>query len=71
MIIPFIAFWVLLIVCYDELGPKGALGFIALWAALLAGFYFTRISPLWFVAIQSLIDIGLILMVFGGDLKIR
>ena len=39
--------------------------------ALLAGFMLSGLSPYYFVAAQSLLDIVLILLVFGGDITIR
>ena len=71
MLLPFIAFWVLLFFSFDELGFKGVAIAVLIWLALLVGFALAGISAHWFVAAQAILDIGLILIVFGGDIKIR
>ena len=71
MAIPFIMFWVLIYLGRDDLGLKGVLSCIAIWAVLLAGFMMLDVSPYIFVVVQSLIDIVLILKLFGGDITIR
>ena len=71
MLIPFAAFWVLVIMGRGELGFKGVVFSIALWVGLLLGFTTLTVSPYWFVASQALIDAILIIVVFGGDIRIR
>ena len=71
MLIPFVAFWVLIFFGWDDLGLKGVLFCIALWGVLLLGFTMTGLSPSVFVAAQALIDVVLILVIFGGDIRIR
>jgi hypothetical protein len=70
MIVAFIAFWVLLFLGREELGFKGIILAIAVWAGLLAGTLWGGV-PLLFASAQAIIDIGLVLVVFGGDIKIR
>ncbi len=67
----FLLFWVLLFVARQELQIKGIAICIAIWLGLLIGFIVSRTSPAIFAAAQSLLDIGLILYVFGGDIQIR
>jgi len=71
MIIPFILFWILIFLAREELGLKGSLICIAIWAVFLICFIVIGISPYIFIALQSLFDIILLLMFFGGDIRIR
>ena len=71
MAIPFIVFWLLVFLGRGELGIKGALLAVAVWGALLAGFVATELPPYLFVAVQSALDVALILIIFGGDIRIR
>jgi hypothetical protein len=71
MLVPFLVFWVTLFLARQELGIKGVLIAIVVWAALFACFYFSRIPPVYFAAAQTLLDIILIIMIFGGDITIR
>jgi len=71
MLIPFILFWVLIFLGREELGIKGGLIAVAIWAGLLIGFFALCISPYLFVSAQAIVDVVLILIIFGGDIKIR
>ena len=71
MLLPFIAFWVLIILGRSELGFKGAIFCIALWITLLIGFMKLDYPEYWFVAAQAVIDAILIIVIFGGDIRIR
>ena len=71
MLIPFIAFWVLVFMGRSELGLKGFLFFVILWIGLLLGFATLNLPPYWFVAAQALLDAILIIVIFGGDIQIR
>jgi hypothetical protein len=73
MLIPFVLFWVLIFFGRDELGLRGILIATAIWAVLLIAFFLfaLRISPYFFVVPIALMDIVLILVIFGGDIKIR
>jgi hypothetical protein len=71
MWLPFIAFWVLVFTGRSELGFKGASFCIAIWVVLLLGFVKLSLPPYWFVAAQALIDAILIIVIFGGDIRIR
>jgi hypothetical protein len=71
MLIPFVLFWVLIFLGRDELGLKGVLIAVGVWAALLVGFALFRASPYLFVAAQALLDVILLLVIFGGDIRIR
>jgi hypothetical protein len=69
-ILPFVVFWILLFLGRDELGLKAVCICIAVWMILLICFMMLGISPYIFIALQSLFDIVLLIMVFGGDIKI-
>jgi hypothetical protein len=76
MLIPFVLFWLLIFLGREELGLRRGLIAVAIWAVLLIGFlalaFLERpISPFFFVVPIALMDIVLILMIFGGDIKIR
>jgi len=71
MIVPFLLFWILIFIGRDELGLKGAAISIAIWLALLLGCSLTGLSPYIFVAMQALIDIVLLIIIFGKDIRIR
>ena len=68
--VPFIAFWILLLLGRDELGQKEVCIYIAVWMVLLIGFMALGISPYIFITLQSLFDIVLLIIIFGGDIKI-
>lgn len=70
MIAAFVAFWVLLFLGREELGLKGIAIAIALWLAVVAGFYWAD-SPGLFMAAQAIMDVVLVFIVFGGDVRIR
>ena len=69
--LPFIVLWVLLFLGRSQLGRKGVLVSIAIWVGLLLGFKVLNISPYLFVGAQSLVDVILILVLFGADIRIR
>lgn len=71
MAVPFLMFWVILFIGREELGFRGVAFCVLLWAALLAACVFLGMSPYTFVALQSLFDIILILVIFGHDIQIR
>jgi hypothetical protein len=71
MIIPFILFWVLIVTGRSELGFKGITFCVMLWIGLLLGFMKLSLPSYWFVGAQSLIDAILIIVIFGGDIRIR
>ncbi len=71
MLLPFLVFWVLIFLGRDELGLKGAVISIAIWLTLVLACALTGISSYIFVAIQALIDVVLLITIFGGDIRIR
>jgi hypothetical protein len=73
VILPFLVFWVLIIwSLYDgDLYPSQAAWFIGIWVICLVGLLVFDLQPILFVVPTVLLDIVLIVKVFGGDLKIR
>ena len=69
--IPFVVFWLLVFLGRGELGLKGGFLAVAIWGALLAGLVATNLPPYLFVAAQVVLDVVLILLVFGRDVRIR
>ena len=70
MAIPFLVFWIILIISRQELGCRNVMLCIVLWILLFAGFMFLEIS-VYFVVAQVICDAILILILFGGDIRIR
>ena len=68
---PFYIFWLLLCLCRGELGWKGIAVCVAIWVALLAGCLQPGWPPYLFVAAQAILDAVLILILLGGDIRIR
>ena len=74
--LPFFIFWVLLLLCREELGWRWSLICIGIWALLLAGtivlgeLIAPKAGSYLFVAAQSLFDAILILVIFKGDISI-
>lgn len=70
-LIPFAVFWVLIFIGRSELGYKGLVFCVAIWLCLLLGFSQLSLPSYLFVVAQVLIDVVLIIIIFGGDVRIR
>jgi len=69
--VPLVMFWILLFLGREELGFKGIIISIAVWLGLLAGSVFTTGGFLYFfIAANALLDIVLLIIIFGGDINI-
>lgn len=66
--IPFILFWTLLYVGRDELGWRGIIICVLIWLGLLLAFDYLGLPSLFFVAVQAVFDILLLMIVFGGNI---
>ena len=55
----------------DDLRLKVGLIAMRIWAVLLGGILAFSKSPYLFVAARAVVDVVLILMIFGGDTRIR
>jgi len=73
MIVPFLVFWILLgWGLYDgDLYPKEGAILVGIWGVLLLAFLLLKVSLLWFVVPTVLLDIFLILKIFGQDIQIH
>ncbi len=73
MLFPFILFWVLMFFCRQELELKGIVISIAIWIGLLLGCLSITDgnASYYFTAGQVIVDIILILKIFGSDINIR
>ncbi len=69
MLIPFVLFWVLVLMYFgsEELGIKGSLIAVLLGSVLLIG-YFTVFAFL-FVAAQAIVDVVLMFILGVGDIR--
>ena len=71
MIIPFILFWVLIVIGREELGFKGVLISVIIWIALLLVSILVKgISSYHFIAANALLDIVLLIVIFRQDVNI-
>jgi hypothetical protein len=70
MVFVFAAFLVLLFLGREDLGLKGIAVATTIWLGLLAGCFLAG-SPILFMSAQALLDVGLLLVVFGGDIRIH
>ena len=69
--IPFVLFWVLLVVYWGELGPRGIGAALAIWIALYLGLFAGLLTPFGFVVAQGILDIILIVVILGGEITRR
>ena len=69
--IPLAIFWVVLLAGRKELGRKGVLVFIAIWAAVLFGVQALGLNRYYFVATESLLDVVLLSTIYVGFTRLR
>jgi len=70
-IAPLVAFWALIYFGKDDMQPTTVKVFIALWVIALVSVFLFGWTHTVFPAIEAMLDIVLVLIVFGGDMKIR
>lgn len=63
-------FWVLLWRGYDEIGPRWALILASVWIVGWGLSHLIPGGPYFFIALCALLDIVLVLVVYGGDIRI-
>ena len=68
--VPFVAFCALLLLARFELGSRGILIAIAAWIGMFVGCIILGLSLFYFLSAQAVLDIILVLIVFGGDFTI-
>lgn len=67
---PFFVFWVLMYLGHEELGLKGIIVSILIWLGILLGY--SSFGPTYvFIIAQSLLDIVLAFIMFGGSINSR
>ena len=66
-----VLFWALILYGREELGLKGILISVGIWASLLLGSMYLQGAGYYLFSAMALLDIILILMIFGGDIRIR
>ena len=71
LILPRVLLPILLYVGREELGIKGILLFIGIWAALIFGLPALGLSGNLSTVIEAVMDIILVIIIFGGDISIR
>jgi hypothetical protein len=64
-----LAFWLLLVRAWAELGGRTAAAFLALWFAGYVGLQ-TIDGALFFVSYVAVLDIALVFLVFKGDVHV-
>jgi len=69
--IPFLLFLILLYLGREELGFKWILILFCACLILPLGFSALGISPYFFTAILAIVDVVLIMIIFGGNITIR
>jgi hypothetical protein len=69
LVIPIVGFWLLMYLGRDELGLKGILISVLIWVAILLGFWLLDFSPYLSVSAQAVLDVILLIVIFGGDIK--
>ena len=69
--VPFVLFVILLVAGCRELGPSGVMGWIALCCAMVVGGLLLEAPWYAFVAAFALVDAILLMVVVGGDVRIR
>jgi hypothetical protein len=69
--IPLAAFWALIYFGRHELQPRTVALFIAIWLVSLISVLLMHAPSGAFSAIEAMLSIVLVLLVFGGDFKIR
>jgi len=69
--LPFIMFWAVLFIGRGELGLRWIVVCITIWVALLLGSGYLGYPSYIFVMGQVVLDIVLLIILTGGDIRIR
>lgn len=69
--LPFVLFWALLFIGRSELGLKWIVVCIGIWAGLWLGCLYLKCPSYIFVAGEVLLDVVLLIVVAGGNVRIR
>jgi hypothetical protein len=71
MLLPFLVFWVLIILARRQLGWRRIGIAVAIWLGLLVACSFSGAPQYLFIAAQAILDVVLVIVVFGGDIRIN
>lgn len=73
LMVPFIAFWILLLVgvWLQELEIRTALLFLVVWGVGLVLCYLVGMPRQYYILAEAVLDCVLILKIFKGDIRIR
>lgn len=70
-IIPLTAFWALIYFGRDDLQSRTIIIVISIWMISGAVVFLADVPSTVFAAVEAMLDIFLVLIIFGGDMKIR
>lgn len=70
-ITPLVTFWALIYFGKDDMQPTTVMVFVSLWAISLVSVFLFHLPHPVFPAIEAMLGIVLVLIVFDGDMKIR
>ncbi|MFA6134564.1 MAG: hypothetical protein WC869_11170 [Phycisphaerae bacterium] len=71
MLLPFLIFWIIIILGRRQLGWRGIGITIAIWVGLLVACSFSGSPAYLFVAAQAILDAVLVIVVCGDDIRIN
>jgi len=66
-----VTFWILLWFGRDDLDSRWRTGLMLAWLIMFIGLAFIPAGRYIFMAVISIVDIGLIFKIFGGDIEIH
>jgi len=66
-----VAFIIVLILGWEELGPRGGVVFLVLWLVPFFGRDYVPYGPQLFISYLAILDVVLVLIVFKGDVRLR
>jgi hypothetical protein len=66
-----IVFWILIVVGWSELGVRGVIVFVVLWAMAFFGRSYVPYGPDLFGPYLAILDIVLVFLIFKGDVKLH
>jgi hypothetical protein len=70
-LIAHVAFLILILFGFGELGPRRTGVFLALWAAGFLARSYVPDGPAWFAPYVALLDVALVFSIFQGDIRLH
>ena len=71
MVLPFIIFWVIVVLCRKEMGWRWTGVVVAVWLGLFLAFFYSGLNSYYFVGAQALLDAILLVVIFKDSVGIR